>query len=247
MKTYNRIDKAFPGENIPAAVVIKGDDVRSGKVTTAIGRAEAARPGDRRRCSTRSRPPTARTGPSPRWRSRWTATAANDDVQGSAVDAAERHRPGDGRQGLRIPSVNVSGMTAQNVDSNEQMSSGDADRVRVRADAGVRAPAGHLPLDRDPDQGDRAEPAVGRRGVRSAGVRVPARPLREPAGLPLQRRSRPAGCRCSCSWCCSACRWTTTCSSSAGSARPSTAACGPRTRCPTGSRARPESSRAPRS
>ena len=33
-----------------------------------------------------------------------------------------------------------------------------------------------------------------------------------------------AGCRCSCSWSCSACRWTTTCSSSAGSARRWTAA-----------------------
>ena len=34
----------------------------------------------------------------------------------------------------------------------------------------------------------------------------------------------PPGCRCSCSWSCSACRWTTTCSSSPGSARRSTAA-----------------------
>ena len=37
-------------------------------------------------------------------------------------------------------------------------------------------------------------------------------------------RSRP-GCRCSCSWSCSGSRWTTTCSSSPGSARPSTAGC----------------------
>ena len=41
--------------------------------------------------------------------------------------------------------------------------------------------------------------------------------------------SRPArssrGCRCSCSWSCSGSRWTTTCSSSAASARPTTGAC----------------------
>ena len=37
-------------------------------------------------------------------------------------------------------------------------------------------------------------------------------------------RSCP-GCRCSCSWSCSGSRWTTTCSSSRGSARPSTAEC----------------------
>ena len=34
----------------------------------------------------------------------------------------------------------------------------------------------------------------------------------------------PPGCRCSCSWSCSGCRWTTTCSSSPGSARHSIAA-----------------------
>src|SRR3954452_6195254 len=37
IKTYNRIDKAFPGESVPAQVVIKGDNVRSRKVSAAIG------------------------------------------------------------------------------------------------------------------------------------------------------------------------------------------------------------------
>ena len=41
-----------------------------------------------------------------------------------------------------------------------------ADRVRLRAVAGLPAAAGDLPLDRHPDQGDRAEPAVGRRRLR---------------------------------------------------------------------------------
>ena len=35
---------------------------------------------------------------------------------------------------------------------------------------GVPAAAGHVPLDRDPDQGDRAQPAVRRRRLRSAGL-----------------------------------------------------------------------------
>ena len=38
---------------------------------------------------------------------------------------------------------------------------------------GVRAAAGHVPLDRDPDQGDRAEPALGGRRLRRAGPRLP--------------------------------------------------------------------------
>ena len=41
-----------------------------------------------------------------------------------------------------------------------------AARVRVRPDAGVPAAAGDVPLDRHPDQGDRAEPAVGGRRLR---------------------------------------------------------------------------------
>ena len=86
----------------------------------------------------------------------------------------------------------------------------------------VPAAAAHVPLDRRADQGDRPEPALG--GSRrtecscssssTAGSRAcwgSARPARS-----------PHGCRCSCSSSCSACRWTTTCSSSAGSARRST-------------------------
>ena len=46
-------------------------------------------------------------------------------------------------------------------------------------------------------------------------------------GFHVDGRDRVAGCRCSCSWCCSGCRWTTTCSSSAGSARRCCGACRP--------------------
>ena len=63
-----------------------------------------------------------------------------------------------------------------------------AARVRVRARARVRAAAGHVPLDRDPDQGDRAEPALGRRVLRRARARLPGRPAGVAARLPLDRR-----------------------------------------------------------
>jgi RND superfamily putative drug exporter len=49
----------------------------------------------------------------------------------------------------------------------------------------------------------------------------------------------PPGCRCSCSWSCSACRWTTTCSSSAGSESCGWPAGRPATPCPRASARRP--------
>ena len=60
------------------------------------------------------------------------------------------------------------------------------------------------------------------------------------------RARSPRGCRSSYSWCCSGCRWTTTCSSSAAFARPSTAASRPRGRRPGGFAAPPAWSPAPR-
>ena len=51
--------------------------------------------------------------------------------------------------------------------------------LRLRLRPHVPAAAGHVPLDRDPDQGDPAQPALGRRGLRRAGAGVPERPRRE--------------------------------------------------------------------
>ncbi len=63
-------------------------------------------------------------------------------------------------------------------------------RVRLRARAGVRAAADHVPLDRDSAHVDRAEPALRRGGVRRARVDLPGGTPAEPARLPLQRRGR---------------------------------------------------------
>ena len=74
-----------------------------------------------------------------------------------------------------------------------------AARVRLRAHVRVPAAAGLVPLDRDRGQGDRAEPAVGRRRLRRARRDLPVRLGREPPELPVQRRHRARGCRSSCS------------------------------------------------
>ena len=64
-------------------------------------------------------------------------------------------------------------------------------RVRLRPHLRVPAAAGLVPLGRDRGQGDRAQPAVGRRRLRRARDPLPVGLGREPAELPLQRRHRP--------------------------------------------------------
>jgi hypothetical protein len=59
---------------------------------------------------------------------------------------------------------------------------------RARFGAGsLPDPAGHVPLDRDPDQGDRPQPALGRRVVRRARARLPAPLGGRAARLPRDR------------------------------------------------------------
>ena len=74
-----------------------------------------------------------------------------------------------------------------------------AARVRLRAHVRVPAAAGLVPLDRDRGQGDRAEPAVGRRRLRRARRRLPVRLGREPPRLPARTAASRPGCRSSCS------------------------------------------------
>ena len=94
--------------------------------------------------------------------------------------------------------------------------------IGVRARADLRGAGAGVPVGRR--RGDRggAQPAVGRRGVRPAGADLPARLRADLLGVAVERRRSSTGCRCSCSSSCSGCRWTTTCSSSAGSARRTT-------------------------
>ena len=68
----------------------------------------------------------------------------------------------------------VTGETAGTHDFNEQMKSHAPLVFAFVLGALLPAAARHVPLDRDPDQGDPAQPALGRRGVRAARARLPA-------------------------------------------------------------------------
>ena len=110
-----------------------------------------------------------------------------DDVIPQTIGKVPRHRGQRDRHDRRLEGL------------QRRHEGAPADRVRVRARARVPAAARHVPVDRDPDQGDRAQPAVGRRRLRRPQARLPGRARREPARLPLDRRRSRRGCRCSCS------------------------------------------------
>ena len=61
-------------------------------------------------------------------------------------------------------------------------------RVCLRLRAGLPAAAGHVPLDRDPAEGDRPQHALGRRRLRRARPHLPGRPPPVPARLSVGRR-----------------------------------------------------------
>ena len=174
VKTYNRMQQAFPGTALPANVVVKAPNVNAPAVREAIARLE-----QRALASGRAHEPI-------------TVDVNND------AHRREHHRP-DRRQRHRrrsrsprsrllreqvIPETvgalpnaeaGVTGLDAQWKDSTDQMKSNLPPRRRVRPRARVRADAGRLPLDRGRGQGDRAQPALGRRRLRRARDRVPAR------------------------------------------------------------------------
>ncbi len=191
MQTYDRIQAAFPGGPAPAVVVVEADDVdrprgrRGGPAscaTQAIDDRADERPGRRQRqrprqTVARGLDPDGRLGHRRHARSRRSTTLREDLIPGTLgqVDGVDAY---------------VTGMTAGSEDFNEQMSSTRADRLRVRPRARVRAADGHVPLDRDRAEGDRAQPALRGRGLRRAGLGVPGRPPRVAAGLRVQRRDR---------------------------------------------------------
>ena len=85
--------------------------------------------------------------------------------------------------------------------------------ISRRPRAHLRPAAARLPVAAAATEGDRPEPPLGRRELRNARRRLPVRRRpRHRSGCTATRRSR-AGSRRSCSPPCSACRWTTRCSS----------------------------------
>ena len=74
-----------------------------------------------------------------------------------------------------------------------------ADRVRVRARARVHPAARHVPVDRDPDQGDRAQPAVGRRAPTASSRSSSRTGTARACSTSTRSAGSRRGCRCSCS------------------------------------------------
>ena len=191
------LQAAFPGGAVPAMTVIKAEDVTAAPVQAAIEQLhdQALATGQL------SEPSHVEISPDK------TVAVVALSVKGSGTDAASE-RSLEVLRSEVVPAtvgklagaeVAVTGLTAGSKDFIDVMTSRAADRVRVRAQPRVHPAAGHVPLDRGADQGDRPQPAVGRRGLRRPRARLPGRPRREAARLPVGRRHRPRGSRCSCS------------------------------------------------
>ena len=214
VQTFNKVQKAFPAETSALDVVVKAKDVTAPAVTRGIEQLEQAAG-------------RAQVAP-PRLRPR--GHREPGQVRGDGLHGDRRRRDREGVRCLPGRAQGRSGAVHDRVGRRRGVIRRRRDRsgsrlqrhaevehpVRdgVRALGGVPAAAGHVPVDRGSDQGDHAEPPLRGRELRGDGAGVPARLVQE-RDRPLRDRARSSpGSRCSCSWCCSACRWTTTCSSS---------------------------------
>ena len=188
IKTFNRITAAFPGEKASLNVVVKAKDVTTPEVAAGIKQLEARAAGSKTAVDTTdvdiSKDKTV---------AQVTIPIAGKGTDAPSVDALAKVRddlvPSTIGKVRGVETV-VGGDTAATVDYNDDDQGQRADRVRVRPRPRVHAPAGHVPLAGHPDQGDRAEPAVGRRRLRRARAGLPAGPRREAARLREHRRDR---------------------------------------------------------
>ena len=191
------IQNAFPGGPQPAEVVVTGKDLSGAPVRHAVaalqGRAAKTGPaaGTGHGHPARPRPGDGRLRAAGRRRHRrdvrergWPPCATTPCPRPWARSAASATRSPASRPATTI--------------SRRSYTAG-ADRVRVRARAGVPAADGHVPLDHDPAHVDRAEPAVGRRRLRPDDDDLPGRPPERPAGVHARTGGSCPGCRCSCS------------------------------------------------
>ena len=196
VKTYNKLQKAFPGEANSAQVLVKTDDAHSPAVTAAIAelKRQAIATGQ---FST----PTRRR----LLNADGTIAVVSIAMQGDGVDdkaltaladAAQDGRPRDRRQARRRRRRrHRHDREAEGLERPDEARR--AVRVRVRAHARLPADAADVPLGRDRDQGGAAQPALGRRRLRRPGARVPARLGQGPARLRRRREGSSAACRSS--------------------------------------------------
>ena len=211
IQTYLKIQKAFPSEANYAMVVVEAKNIDAPKVQDAIAKLN---------------PAGVEINP------KHTVATVNVGLPGSGVERsrdeghgapAREHRPGRVRQARRRHrGRHRRGRGDRRLQRHDEVQ--DPDRVRLRARALVPADALLVPLDRDPDQGDHPQPAVGRRLLRPAEAGLPGRPRREAARLRVQRRRHELAPAVPVRDPLRPLAWTTTCSSSAASRRPTTAA-----------------------
>ena len=198
MKTYDRMQAAFPGGQIPAVVVVKADDVTKPDVRAAIAEMERRavaepeheRPGrrddqpgqdGRHRCTSRCRGPAPTTPRAPRW------PTLRDDIIPATVGQ------------LDSGEAFVTGMAAGTKDFN------DLTKERAPIVFGFVLALAFLLLLVTfrsiviPIKAIAAQPAVGRRQLRRARLGLPGRAPRGPAELRVQRRDRELAAACSCS------------------------------------------------
>ena len=213
-KAYDLLAKGFgPGYNGPLQLVAQVSGPAQEAAFVRVARAVASTPGvvglDARRVHPR---PCARAAG---------VALANVYPKGSPQDASTSNLLHTVRDQV-VPAaergtgvhVLVGGQTAIFDDFAEGAVAQAAAVPRDRDRAQLPAADGRVPECRDPGSRGRDEPAVGRGGVRRGHPGVPGRGrLRRCSGSTRPDRSRRS-CRCSCSRSCSACRWTTRCSSS---------------------------------
>ena len=176
MQTYDRMQAAFPGEQFTADIVVEGSNLDQSQIQAAAAELrQIARDSDQFQ-----EPVTVDVSADKQVAVIEVPLAGSgtDDTSMTAVkDAAGRRRPAavrepERRRGRRRHRPDRRFARLQRGDGREHLV-----RVRVRLRGRVPAAAGHVPLDRHPDQGDPAERDVGGRGARHRHVRVPGRSL----------------------------------------------------------------------
>ena len=188
VQTYNRLQLAFPGTEIPATVVVKAADVAVPQVTAAIEQLQ------RRAVATglMHQPVTVDINPAR------TVAVVSIPVGGSGTDATS-DRALDALRDTIVPATvaavpgaetGVGGMTAVSRDTTRELQVRATAGLRLRPGPRVPAHAGRVPVHRDRRQGRRPEPAVRRRGLRSPGAGLPGRLGQGAARLHPHRRDQ---------------------------------------------------------
>ena len=196
LTSYNRIKAAFPGTKIAASVVVKAPNVETQPVEDAIGQVK------RRALATgvMNEPIDVDLNPAK------TVATISIPVEGDGTDSTSNAALSALRDEIipatlgTLPGAEVGGHGHDRPVEGLQRRDEDRRSARVRLRVAVRLPAHacHLPLARDRSQGDRAQPALDRRRVRSPRPRLPARLGEAAPRLRVRRAESIPSCR-SCS------------------------------------------------